>query len=125
MITKQYRVTVALLVLAAMASLPASAGQVARKAEPLKIGKIVQLTAFYEFGPTPKLKVKNYTSYSVPRGTRINWSVTGRGTSNNQLYELKGSFTLPFTLVPGNPAYVHTEGVPQLHEAKPKAWYVK
>ena len=103
MIIKQFRISVALTALAAIASVAVSAGQVVyRKAEskPLKMQRTVYLSAsaadLYGVGGTPlTLVIANNTTMTIPAGTRIYWSIEHRNPSNpNSWTETTGSFLL-------------------------------
>ena len=131
MITRHYRITVALLTLVAMASLAVSAGQTFRKVDPtpMKMGRAIHLTAVYKFNQSggPRLSIHNSTNSLIPQGTRINWSIAGRTHDPNGpelQVEKKGSFILQPGL-PTNNHVVISEGLPHLYEAKPNAWYFK
>jgi hypothetical protein len=107
MIIKHFRITVGLLALGAIASLPIAAGQDVRKVNP-KPSKMqlppVNLTATAQSFPTggwaflsckAVITVRNNTAAVIPAGTTIYWSIKS-GQS-----EKKGSFVLEEPLPSG------------------------
>lgn len=138
MITKQFRIIVALLTLTATVSLPVSGGQVLRKAKPLKLElPPVYLSASVHQtvgssgtsnwgGPVCKvvIVVRNNTGAAIRKGTTINWSVIGRNPYAQPAR--KGSFTLEDALPSGAQSRGSADGVPCVYvpAAEVRAWYV-
>ena len=128
MITKQFRITVRVLALAAIASVAVSAGTVFGKVEPqqnknppapLKISAPIYLNCkLIGTGPDKvRLEITNNTRSPIPKDTTIYWKA---GDAN------KGSFNLANDLTPS----MLVSSVIDLnyivaYSVQPKAWYYK
>jgi hypothetical protein len=117
MISKRFHITIALLVFTAMASTVSAGQAVARRAEPAKFSRRIDLRL--SFGPvtlvgdypdrsrghwTTELQVRNSTDETIRRGTAIYWSVydhIGTPTPASTV-EIRGSFILERELAPGD-----------------------
>jgi hypothetical protein len=123
MITKQFRMTVGLLALAAIACVPVLAGQVLRKAEPAKINAPTYLVCkikqrlLQQGPPESQLTITASSRSGLPKDTTIYWKV-------GDAY--KGSFNLPYTLRPtmSFSTDIHLDSA-LAYSVVPIAWYYK
>ena len=109
MITKLFRATVVILVLANLALMPISAGQIKPT---VKIYLKCSVSGPSEF---PKVNVENNTSSTIPNGTTINWWLNAA---------TQGSITLQSALPPGQKIF-QSANPHGSDPFKPTAWYYK